>query len=163
MSFWEKALGGGQQPAVPAAPASAPPTGRPWWDTPAAEPPPQQVPQQQGYQALGGQQLAVGNYTRQEDQVAGHIANTGYIRKPPQWVQNQPTLRCQECDGVNYDQKVGRCFDCGFTTRGLGGHDLVGGRLNEFSGIMGGGPVIGSARQTPEGGANLKNFGLITG
>ncbi len=99
----------------------------------------------------------------QENQLAAHIAGTGYIERPPEWVQAQPTDRCPGCGGVNYavigtnvyganitlvgkdgtvkEFQHRRCFSCGFTAAGSPRTQLGAGQGHSNA------PVSGAARQ----------------
>ena len=148
-TFWDRALGN------PAAPRVTP-AQQPGWVAPQQpQMPPQGYPQQQGYLQQGytpqaPQQPGSGlppqfqglalqpSRNSQQDQQAGYVAATqGYIRKPPEWVKNQSSERCPECNGVNFARhgdsegsygklrrtkvgavEFGHCFDCGYTMNG---------------------------------------------
>lgn len=164
-NFWDVALGGPDRSRSPgyAAPVYSPPAYvAPGYEAPAPA---------QGYQNPHG--YAVDTTRGQQDAVAGRILQEGYIHQPPEWVQKQAHDRCPHCRGVNYAQishsryggttniygrqgHMYRCFDCGYSNSEF--HE---GALNQYSGMRGSGPVVGHARQTATGGANLRNFGEI--
>lgn len=178
MGYWDRVLG---QPEPPqhAEPASAArPAGQAWW-RPSQQPEP--VPQQQMayddptlYANPHGYAVNPTNVGR-DGQIIGRIMAEGFIRKPPKWVQYQPTDRCPECDSPNYVQMSGygkdgvyggiiradhgnitfkRCWNCGYSTTGVRTEAIEGARTTNSSAPMG-----GAARQTAEGGMRLQNFG----
>lgn len=106
-SFWSKALG------TPSSPAP-----RPHWNAPQT---PSAAPQgggaYGGYQAPQG--LAVAAPSAAVDRAGELAAQQGYIKRPPEWMQRQPTDRCPQCGGVNFHQMTGtsaapQCYDCGY-------------------------------------------------
>ncbi len=164
MSFFDKALGTGARPQPrtitgyrPAAPAQPAPQQ------------PQSYAQQQG--------LAIGSYEQSHLNQAGQIAaQQGFIKKPPTWVQKQPTETCPECHGVNFSRHgqgegtygkrkqttvgevdYGRCFDCNFTLNG--GRQMSDGQVGNAHthGVMNTNAAVSATRQ-PHG---LKNFYTI--
>ena len=152
-NFWDRRLAEFQQPAQPR-PAQGPLGYSP-------PPPGQQQPQylQQG--------LAVQRQPRGQDDVAQHIMREGYIKKPPLWVQRQPTDRCPNCGGVNmaavspggYSRPgaagtILRCFECNWSS-GRG--------VSALWGAPSSGPVVGPAVQSRDGTISLRNTGLIGG
>ncbi len=179
MSYWDRMLGHPVE-TTQAQPQQAPPPGQAWW---RPSPQPEPVPQQQmAYDDPGlysnphGYAVNPTNVGK-DAQLIGRILEEGYIRKPPKWVQNQPTDRCPECEGPNFVQMSGygkdgvyggsintargpmvfkRCWNCGFSTTGPRTEAMEGARN------AGSGPVQGAARQTAEGGAQLQNFGTIS-
>lgn len=109
MNFFAKALGI-QQPARPQ-----------HWNAPQAAPAaPQAARGYGGYQPPPG--LAVAPpASAQDSELAQHIADTGYIKKPPEWVRKQPTDQCPECgsndfiiNSLNERGLAPRCMSCGY-------------------------------------------------
>jgi len=192
MSFWDRALGTPARPNVAPAP-------QPGWVAPQRPQmppqgyPPQQQGYQQGYQQPYPQQapqgpgsglppqfqgLAIQPTKNAEDQQAGYTAATqGYIRKPPDWVRNQASERCPECNGVNFARhgqgegtygklrrttagavEFGHCFDCGYTMNG--GNPMSDAQIgNSHShGLSNSSGTVKATRQ-PHG---LKNFYVIS-
>jgi hypothetical protein len=177
MSYWDRVLGRPEAPQQPA-PQQAPPPGQAWW---RPSPQPEPVPQQQMayddpalYANPHGYAVNPTNVGK-DAQLIGRILEEGFIRKPPKWVQYQPTDRCPECDGPNYVQMSGygkdgvyggtvntergpmvfkRCWNCGYTTTGARTEAIEGARVSNGSA-----PIGGAARQTQEGGMRLQNFG----
>jgi hypothetical protein len=183
VSYWDRVLNDPEQPQQQQPRPSPVPAGpqRAWW-RPSERPQPEPVPQQVAYDDPSyypnphGYAVNPTNVGK-DAQLIGRILEEGYIRKPPKWVQQQPTDRCPECDSPNYAQLSGygkdgvyggtirtkngplifmRCWNCGYSTTGARTEAIEGARST------GGGPVMGAARQTAQGGANIQNFGEIT-
>jgi hypothetical protein len=126
------------------------------------------------------QGLAVQQPGQSENDLAHHIANNGFISKPPEWVSHQPTDHCPGCGGVNYavigantygsvttlvskDGSVKefqhrRCFDCGYTAAGSPRTQLGSGQGHSNA------PVTGQARQPGvDHHAGAFKYGIIPG
>jgi hypothetical protein len=163
MNFWTKhANGVPTPPAPPAYPGQ-------YSNVPVPQAP---APAWQG--------LAVQQPGQQENSLAQQIAGTGFIRKPPEWVQQQPTEYCPGCGGVNYafignntygsntvlvakdgtvkEFQHRRCFDCGFTAAGSPRQQLGAGQGHSSA------PVAGQARQPgADKSAGPFKYGVIPG
>lgn len=176
-SFWQKAQGiRPQYPAAPPPPAYTAPgyPQAPQYQQPQYAP---QQPAPQGYQSPEG--LAVGGYARAADQAGQLAAQQGYIKKPPQWMQDQPYDKCPQCGGVNFaihGESVGastgaygkrhlidknpnavpfqfaRCFDCGYASNGRAQSDSQIGNAANHSINSGG--AVQATRQAH----GLRNF-----
>lgn len=172
--FWSRAINGVPAAPQPSAPSYAPPGAYPPPSTPQQPPAPQH-----GFQNQHGYAVDIPVQAQQEAETAQHILNEGFLQTPPKWIQNQAQDRCPECNSANYAQQSGmgdtgryggtirvggnktavtefvfkRCFNCGYAT--------THGQLNQFQGLNGGGPVVGSARQTDRGGAVYRHTGII--
>lgn len=158
--FWGDKLGRRQAPPPQQQQQTPQQAHQAWWQ--------QGQPQSQHYQTPteppATNQLAVQNY-HQPSAAQQQRWTNGYERRPPDWVQRQPTDTCPGCGGVNYAQMGNsgegsygqlahgqvfkRCFDCGYSNRGYRG--ALSGTPNSP------GPAT-ATRQTAEGGANLHNF-----
>lgn len=154
MNFWAKAMG-----QVPPRPAQAP---APYWSAPQQ---PAQAPQTPaappGYQVPGGLAAnAPGGASASEAAAIATAQNQGYIKRPPEWVQKQPSDRCPQCGGNSFVKSqtlANRCFDCAYV-EGRPDRNSEGQVGNAMThGISGKGASVASTRQ-PHG---MKNFGII--
>lgn len=172
MSYWDTVLG------TPSAPRTAPVPVGPYNQPINYQPTPQQYaqPAPQGYQNQHG--YAIDFVQQQGAEMAQHILEEGFIKQPPSWIRQQAHDRCPNCNGANFAQLSGagasgqyggqvnmgkmgrhtfkRCFNCGYSAS-----DIHQGAMNQYTGQHSNGPVVGHARQTPTGGASIRNFGEI--